>query len=225
MFAFLLPTRPAPCGQERDKQRKNSNHGHYWSLQASSQSHCLLGFVPCPARIENLTVGCFAQCSIGCLLSAYDVFAKKFTWLSIFAKMYVPSFHCKYTNRSKKCMTRSRFNGHDYCFKVLGSRWVWLCNNSSGLPIWSHSCSSLVLLAALLPLFSGSVLRLKVFLARLISIGLKDDALEGSKLLEEIELRLSKDNFPTFPRIAIAAASREKSEAADGKDDRLGSTI
>ena len=28
--------------------------------------------------------------------------------------------------------------------------------------------------------------------------------------------------FPTFPRIAIAAASRGKSGAADGKDDRLG---
>ena len=67
---------PAPCEQERAKQRENSNHGHYWSLQVSSQSHCLLGFVPCPAR-EKMTVGCFSQCPIDCLLSAHNVFANK----------------------------------------------------------------------------------------------------------------------------------------------------
>ena len=88
-----------------------------------SESHCLLGFVTTPAckgRSQN-------QKLLLCNVYLSGVFSSGIT--KIFCFLFVLHFHLP---GPKKSMTGSSPNEHDYRSKVLGSQWVWLCNNGLG---------------------------------------------------------------------------------------------
>ena len=120
---FTLPpmTMPARTGQTEGKQQSQ------WLLVtrgffSASHTVCLVLSPLQPARVE---------------VKIRNYFSAMFTFLVFFHRasekysvlLFVLHFHLP---GPKKSMTGSSPNEHDYRSKVLGSQWVWLCNNGLG---------------------------------------------------------------------------------------------